>query len=125
MAPTSYSSDNPGVEDAISNDQSADQISPHKKLEMEVLRRVDNTCSHSYEYSMAGLTLRWKTLWNEKMCLLWLNNEGKAWPDIIKWFEEKGFEKNRKALYSLWTRVSNEVSSRIQQYFVGKAKEVD
>lgn len=113
MASSSYSPDNPGVEDATSNDQGADQISPYKKLEMEVLQRIDHTCDHSYEYAAAGLTQQWKNFWNEKICLLWLNDEGKDWPDIIKWFEEKGFEKNRKALYSMWTRVSNEVSSLI------------
>ena len=101
------------VEEGTSDAQNADQVSPHKKLDMEVLKMVHSTCNH--DYSMAGLTLRWKNFWSEKMCLLWLNGEGKDWPEIIKWFEEKGFEKDQKALYSLWVRASNEVSSLTQQ----------
>jgi hypothetical protein len=109
MSSPSHPSDNPGFQNTTSDDQNADLVSPHKKLEIEVARRVDNTCIH--DYWTAGVTLQWRNFWNEKMCLLWLNDEGKDWPQIIEWFDERGFEKNRKALYSLWTRVGNEVSS--------------
>jgi hypothetical protein len=108
----SYPSSNLGVTDATSNGQNADQDSPYKKLDMEIAKRTNYTCIHVY--STAGVTLRWRNFWKEKICLLWLVGEGKDWPEIIKWFENRGFEKKEKALHSLWTRVSNEVSRLIE-----------
>jgi hypothetical protein len=82
----------------------------YEDLQIEILSRVSQQCNHNF--STAGLTQRWKNFWSEKICLLWLQSEGKDWPDIVRWFEKNGNGKSYNALYAEWTRVSNEVSSQ-------------
>lgn len=109
MSYPSYPSSSTEVYNATSNDQTTDQGSPYQELEIYVSRRAYYLCIHNY--STAGVTPRWRIFWNVKICLLWFRNEGKDWPEIIQWFGERGFQKNQKALYSLWSRVCDEVSS--------------
>lgn len=94
------------------NENALDQHSPYRNLNLKtiVLSRAPQECCH--DFSAAGLTERWKGFWNEKICLLWLQPEEEKWPDIIRWFKERGEEKTYDALYSEWSRVSNEVSSQ-------------
>ena len=110
MSYYSYLPCNPEIDTTTpDNHNGIHQLSPYQKLEMEVLSRAPQLCHH--DFLTAGLTDRWKNFWNEKICLLWLQADGKEWVDIIQWFEEKGIKKSYDALRREWERVSREVSS--------------
>ncbi|PVH73209.1 hypothetical protein DL98DRAFT_595308 [Cadophora sp. DSE1049] len=100
----------PEVGGTTSQNQDAfHQLSPRQKLETEVIQRAPQQCDH--DFSTPRLTDRWKNFWNEKICVLWLRAEGKDWPDIIQWFEEKGIKKDYDSLRKEWSRVSQEVTA--------------
>jgi hypothetical protein len=85
------------------------RISSYQSLDADVLQRAPQSCNHCFPST--EVFKQWKYTWHERICLLWLQGEGKDWEYIIKWFENRGTSKGYGALHEQWVRASDDVSS--------------
>jgi hypothetical protein len=68
-----------------------------------------------HEFPITKDFLRWKNFWHQKISILWHRAEGKSWPEITRWFQEKGIVGKEDAWHHKWQRVSVEVSTTFNQ----------